>query len=175
MSTDCKKLKEGYILAKCCFPEPPFDSITGYSSYKSVIVVHKAGCQQLKTAEPKQLVALTWDEILGKTEFEPDKDYHQLDQLDFRILKHHQAMGIDYSLMVAKILKIKHVEAFEHHKRLRSLKLLERVAKVTVQYRKNIVDNKWIKHRNHTYYRITPKGERYLNFYFKELGELHDR
>lgn len=79
-------------------------------------------------------------------------------------------MGVDYSLMVAKIIKVSPQLVFEHHRKLKSLKLLERVKKVMIQYRKGIVDNKWIKHRNHTYYRITPKGELYLNFHLEQLN-----
>ncbi len=169
MSIGKIRLKEGYILAKCCSPEPPIDPITGFTSYKSVIVVHKTKCRELKMAEPKRLLVLSWDEILEKKKEELEKDYSKLDELDFRILKHHKKMGVDYSLMVAKILKLKPEQAFEHHKKLRDLKLLEKVSKVMIQYRKNVVDNKWIKHRNHTYYRITPKGERYVDFYLKKV------
>ncbi|KPL00580.1 MAG: hypothetical protein AMJ90_08095 [candidate division Zixibacteria bacterium SM23_73_2] len=171
MSNDDKKLKKGYVLAKCCSPESPKDSITGYSSLKNVIVVHKSGCRELKKTEFERLVALSWNEILDEkeSELEVGEDFSFLEGLDFKILKHHQTLGIDYSLMVAKILKVRPEEMFEHHKKLKDLKLLERVAKVMVQYRKNIVDNKWIKHRNHTYYRITPKGERYLDFYLKKI------
>jgi predicted transcriptional regulator len=39
---------------------------------------------------------------------------------------------------------------------------LKRVEKLMIQYRKNIVKGKWIKHRNHTYYELTPKGERWI-------------
>jgi predicted transcriptional regulator len=73
-------------------------------------------------------------------------------------------MGIDYSLMVADILGVNPEDIFERHKKLRDLKLLKRVQKVMVRYREKIVKNKWIKHRNHTYYEITPKGERYLEY-----------
>lgn len=171
MSIDGTGLKEGYVIARCCSPKPPKDLITGFSSYNKMIVVHKTTCRELKKVESKRLLALSWDEILEKRKEKPDRDYFQLDELDFRILKHHRVMGVDYSLMVSKMLKIKPEQAFEHHKKLRYLKLLERVAKVMIQYRKNIVDNKWVKHRNHTYYRITPKGERYLNFYLEQLEE----
>ena len=158
------RLKEGYIKAKCCDPERE-DSITGYFSYNSVIVVHKSLCENLKKVEPNRLVSLSWDEILETEESKPDQDYSQLDELDFRILQHHQVMGIDYTWVVAMMLNLKPEIVFERHKKLRDLKLLERVQKVMIQYRKNIIEHKWVKHRNHTYYRITPKGERYLNFF----------
>lgn len=163
MSIHRTRLKEGYTKAKCCSPEPN-DSITGYLSYNNVIVVHKTSCDNLKKVEPKRLFSLVWDEILEAEESKPDRDYSQLDDLDFQILRHHQVMGVDYSWVVAKMLNLEPKLVFERHKKLRDLRLLERVQKLMIQYRKNMVDHKWIKHRNHTYYRITPKGEGYLNF-----------
>lgn len=170
MSIHRIKLKESYIKAKCCSPEP-YDSITGYFSYNNRIVVHKTSCENLKKVESKRLLSLPWDEILEAEESKPDQDYSQLDELDFRILQHHQVIGVDYSWMVAKILNFEPQLVFERHRKLRDLKLLERVEKVMIQYRKNIVDHKWIKHRNHTYYRITPKGERYLNFFIGQKSK----
>jgi len=161
------RLKEGYTRAKCCSPEPG-DVITGYFSYNNVIVVHKASCDNLKKVESKRLLSLSWDEMLEAEESKPDQDYHQLDQVDFRILRHHQVMGMDYAWVVAEMLNLEPQLVFERHRKLKDLKLLERVQKVMIQYRKNIVDHKWIKHRNHTYYRLTPKGERYLNFFVGE-------
>lgn len=164
------KLKEGYKVAGCCSPQPN-DSIIGYFSYNNIIAVHKASCNNLQKTETKRLFSLSWVEILDRTEDKPEKDYHQLDELDFRILQHHQVMGVDYSLIVAKILKIEPEQAFERHGKLKSLKLLKRVEKVMIQYRKNIVDTKWIKHRNHTYYQITLKGERYLDFFISQKAK----
>jgi hypothetical protein len=161
------RLKEGHTRAKCCSPRPD-DSITGYFSYKNAIVVHKASCGNLNKVESKRLLSLSWDEILEAEESGPDQDYSQLDEFDFRILRHHQVVGVDYAWVVAEMLNLEPKLVFERHRKLRDLKLVERVRKVMIQYRKNIVDHKWIKHRNHTYYRITPKGERYLNFF---LGE----
>jgi hypothetical protein len=165
-----RRLKEGYSEAKCCSPQPD-ESITGYSNYNNLIVVHKSSCGNLKKVDPNRLVQLSWNEILATEESQPDRDYSQLDQLDFRILKHHQMMGIDYAWVVAMTLNLEPEIVFERHKKLRDLKLLERVDKVMIQYRKNIVNHKWIKHRNHTYYRITPKGERYLNFFIADKDE----
>jgi len=164
------KLKEGYKLAGCCSPQPN-DSIIGYFSHNNLIVVHKTSCNNLKKAESGRLFSLSWEEILEREEDKPEKDYEQLDELDFRILQHHQMMGVDYSLMVAKILKITPQQMFERHKKLKSLKLVKRVEKVMIQYRKKIVDNKWIKHRNHTYYQITPKGKKYLGFFVSQNVE----
>jgi hypothetical protein len=170
MSINQLKLKEGYKIARCCSPRPN-DSIVGYFSYNNVIAVHKASCGNLKKTESERLLSLSWEDILKKGEDKPEEDYHQLDELDFRILRHHQMMGVDYSLMVAKILKIETEQAFERHRKLKSLKLLKRVAPVMIQYRKNIVDNKWIKHRNHTYYQITLKGEKHLNFFISQKAK----
>ena len=164
MSINELQLKEGNKIARCCSPQPN-DSIVGYFSYNNVIAVHKTSCGNIKKTESKRLISLSWEDILEKGEDKPEEDYHQLDELDFRILQHHKVMGVDYSLMVAKILKIEPEQAFERHRKLKSSKLLKRVAPVMIRYRKNIVDNKWIKHRNHTYYQITPKGERYLDFF----------
>ena len=170
MSIKGLKLKEGYRIAGCCFPRPN-DSIVGYFSYNNIIVVHKASCSNPDKTEIKRLFSLSWEEILDSEEEKLEKDYYQLDELDFHILKHHHVMGVDYSLMVARILKIETQQAFEHHRKLKSLKLLKRVEKVMIQYRKNIVENKWIKHRNHTYYQITSKGERYLNFFISQKAK----
>lgn len=164
MSDRALTLKEGYYLARCCLPRPD-DAIAGYVNYEKSIIVHKASCSNLRKIAPARRVFLSWDQILEEKEERPDRDYFQLGNLDFRILQHHKMMGVDYSLMVAQMLKVELGEVFEHHRKLRNLKLLERVKKVMIQYRKDIVDSKWIKHRNHTYYRITPKGERYLSFF----------
>ena len=167
MSKIEQKLKEGYKIARCCSPQPK-DIITGYYSYNNVLVVHKTSCDNLKKNESKRLVSLSWEEILAKKEEEPDMNYHELDELDFRVLRHHQTMGVDYSWMVASVLNIEPEQVFERHRKLRDLKLLKRVESVMIQYRKGIVDNKWVKHRNHTYFQITPRGERYLNFFISQ-------
>lgn len=161
-------LKKGYVLPKCCSPAPG-EPIMGYVSYDKRIVVHKASCHNIKRIESGRRVFLSWNQISGEQEKKPDHDYLDLEELDFRILKHHRVMGVDYSLMVAKILKIEPDKVFEHHRKLRDLRLLERVKKVMIQYRKGIIDNKWIKHRNHTYYRITSKGEKYLTLSMEQV------
>ena len=158
-------LKEGYKTAACCCPQPPDDAILGYFSHDNVVVVHRRECPNLLKVEPSRLVSLAWKEILADEPIRPDEDYLHLDELDFRILRHHQQMGIDYSLVVADILGIEPAQVFERHKKLRNLKLLKRVERVMIRYRKNVVPNKWIKHRNHTYYELTPKGRRYLNHF----------
>jgi hypothetical protein len=157
-------LKQGYKTAACCRPQPP-DSIRGYFSHNNVIVVHRSECANLSKVQPERLIGLVWEEILREEAAGPEEDYGHLDQLDFRILQHHREMGMDYSLVVADALGIEPAQVFERHKKLRDLKLLKRVERMMIRYRKNVVPNKWIKHRNHTYYELTPKGRRYLDHF----------
>ena len=155
------KLKEKYILARCCSPTEQ-DGIVGYFSYDDRIKVHGRECKNLDKADTSRLVDLRWTEIVEQEVDRPGVDFEQLDDLDFRILEYHLKFDIDYSLKVARMLNIDRQTAFDHHRKLRELGLLERVEALMVRYRKKVVDHKWIKHRNHTYYRITPKGELYL-------------
>jgi hypothetical protein len=166
---DAPRLKDKYTLAKCCRPASS-DAIVGYFSYDDIIKVHRRDCSNLGKAEPQRLIDLEWNEVVADTQEPPDTDYYQLDAIDFEVLKHHREYDIDYSLMVAKMLRIPRQEAFQRHDKLRNLGLLERVDAVMVRYRKNIAPGKWIKHRNHTYYRLTHKGARYLDF-----SRSHDR
>jgi len=161
------KLKENYIRARCCSPAPG-DRIVGYYSHDNRLKVHRHDCPNLSKSEPTRLVQLEWDAILQEQAISPEKDYTQLDETDFAILNHHHTHGIDYSLMVARALAIDKQTAFSHHKKLRAMGLLRRVEAVIVQYRKGLVDHKWIKHRNHTYYDLTSKGSRYLGYYLSE-------
>jgi hypothetical protein len=164
------KVNDGYKLARCCSPQPP-ERIAGYFSHNNLIVVHRSDCPNLLKVEPERLLSLSWDEISKREKGEPEEDYLKLDLLDFGILRHHQEMGIDYSLVVAESLKVDLQQMFERHRKLRNMKLLRRVERVMIRYRKNIVKNKWIKHRNHTYYEITPKGRRYLEHFVSQ----HDK
>ncbi len=158
------RLKESYQLAGCCSPSRS-DRIVGYFSHDNYLKVHRDGCANLKKAEPARLIALSWDDILEDAHFTPGPDYHDLDGADFAVLEHHLDYGIDYSLMVAKALVIPKQDAFDRHKRLKDQGLLKRVEPRIVQYRKGIVDNKWIKHRNHTYYDLTEKGKAYVEYH----------
>lgn len=159
-------LKENYILANCCKPEGG-DSIIGYYSHDNFIKVHRSDCNNLAKAESSRLMKLEWREIIDSDEFIPADDYGLLDEIDFRILHHHNEMGIDYSLMVAAELQMDQQIVFDRHDKLRDMGLIQRVNAVMVQYRKNIVKNKWIKHRNHTYYDLTEKGRKYLRYYME--------
>ena len=158
------RLREGYTAAACCKPAEA-DSICGYYSHNQIMIVHKRDCVNLKKVDPERVVPLVWAEIKADAEYRPDSDYRQLDALDWRVLKHHQTMGVDYSLVVARSLHTRKDIIFERHRKLRGLKLLQRVKPVMMQYRKGVVDNKWIKHRNHTYYELTKKGQKYLEYH----------
>lgn len=158
------KLKDDYIIANCCGPNAG-EPIIGYYSHNNIIKVHKVGCANLAKAEQSRLVMLEWDEILAPDDFKPGDDYNKLDEIDFRILNHHKIYGVDYSHKVARMLNLEKQIVFEAHKKLRDMGLLERVKELMMQYRKGIVDNKWIKHRNHTYYKLTAKGKNYLEHY----------
>lgn len=159
------KLKEDYRLAACCSPAPPQD-IIGYYGHDNIIKVHASGCANTSDAEADRIIPLTWEEITKRdVEFEPDDVYRSLEAIDFRVLEHHAKYGIDYSLVVARKLNISKPEAFERHKKLRDLGLIARVQPRIVQYRKGIASNKWIKHRNHTYYDLTERGKQYLDYY----------
>jgi len=160
------KLKEDYILARCCRPTTD-DKITGYYSHDNFIKVHKADCTNLNKADNSRLISLEWQDILAENDFVPGNDYQELNNIDFAIMKHHQLLGVDYSLKVAAALNIDRQAVFDSHSKLREMKLLKRVKPLIIQYRKNIVKNKWIKHRNHTYYELTPKGQAYLEYYIE--------
>jgi len=157
-------LKEDYVLAACCSPSLE-DSIVGYYSHDKILKVHRDNCPNLKKADPARLLSLDWKSILADEGFQPDDDYGLLDEIDFRILRHHREYGIDYSLVVARIVQIDKKTAFDRHRKLRSMGLIDRVEAVIVRYRKGIVDSKWIKHRNHTYFDLTDKGRDYLGHY----------
>ena len=168
---DNYKLKNDYILANCCKPKQN-NTIVGYYSHDNIIKIHISSCPNISNVEESRLISLTWDDVLlSKTKFEPESDYEKLDSMDFAILKHHLDFGIDYSLVIAGKFSINKQEAFDRHKKLKEHKLVERVEATMVQYRKGIADNKWIKHRNHTYYQITSKGENYLNHYLRQISK----
>ncbi|UCD18045.1 MAG: DUF2250 domain-containing protein [Candidatus Zixiibacteriota bacterium] len=160
------KLKDAYILANCCTPTAN-DTIIGYFSYDNVIKVHRSGCANLARAAPARLMSLEWPNIIAEPDFRPDDDFDTLDGIDIAILKHHQELGVDYSLKVAAMLHMDRQTVFDRHRSLREMGLLERVKPVMMQYRKNVVKNRWIKHRNHTYYELTEKGKKYLAYYIE--------
>jgi hypothetical protein len=168
------RLKDDYVLARCCSPAPP-DRIVGYYSYDKVLKVHRHDCRHLIRVEAARLIKLDWQEIIEPPPKGPGDDFADLDTIDFAVLKHHRQYGIDYSLMLAKMLSIPKKDAFDRHQRLKEAGLLQRVDAVMVRYRKGIVDNKWIKHRNHTYYQLTKKGEQYLAYFVSNIEQDNQR
>ncbi|HHI01938.1 MAG TPA: DUF2250 domain-containing protein [candidate division Zixibacteria bacterium] len=157
------KLKDDYILAKCCSPTET-DSITGYYSYDNYIKVHKSDCPNVRIADQSRLIELEWPDIIAVDDFVPESDYDELDEIDFLVMNHHKIYGVDYSLKVAAMINVDKKAVFDSHRKLRAMKLLERVKPLMIQYRKGIAKNKWIKHRNHTYYNLTDKGKKYLEY-----------
>ncbi|RKX21572.1 MAG: hypothetical protein DRP51_03985 [Candidatus Zixiibacteriota bacterium] len=157
------KLKDDYILAKCCNPTET-DSITGYYSYDNYIKVHKSDCPNVRIADQSRLIELEWPDIIAVDDFVPESDYDELDEIDFLVMNHHKIYGVDYSLKVAAMINVDKKAVFDSHRKLRAMKLLERVKPLMIQYRKGIAKNKWIKHRNHTYYNLTDKGKKYLEY-----------
>ncbi|MFH2037346.1 MAG: hypothetical protein ABIJ45_13150, partial [Candidatus Zixiibacteriota bacterium] len=77
-------LKDDYILAKCCQPSEN-DEIIGYFSYDNIIKVHRANCTNLDKSESSRLIQLAWKDIIGSEEFQPNDDYSELSETDFKI------------------------------------------------------------------------------------------
>ena len=154
-----------YTLAKCCSPETG-DGIIGYFKEDGTIAVHRSNCASVPRLRRERLLDVTWQEIQaaeGETDqAEIDPAFAALDDTDYLILKHHQELGMDYSIVVSETLGAPLEETHKRHRKLREMGGLERVEQRIIQYRKNTVKGKWIKHRNHTYYKLTPKGERWI-------------
>ena len=154
-----------YKIAKCCTPQEG-DPITGYFKEDGTITVHNATCNSVQSLRAERLLKVTWDEIRA-TEAAADAvplapEFAELDETDYFILKHHQEFGMDYSIVVAEALRVPLEEMQKRHRKLRELGGLKRVQGRVIQYRKNIVKGKWIKHRNHTYYELTPEGKTWI-------------
>ena len=154
-----------YKIAKCCMPQEG-NAITGYFKEDGTITVHDTTCNAVKSLRPERLLAVAWDEI-RRTETATDAvplapEFAELDETDYFILKHHQELGMDYSIVVAETLRIPLEEMHQRHRKLRDLGGLKRVEGRIIHYRKNIVKGKWIKHRNHTYYELTPEGRMWI-------------
>ncbi len=155
-----------YAIAKCCTPEEN-DPIIGYFKEDSTIAVHIKSCPNLTSLRTERLLEVTWDEFhknnIVEASQEIPPEVAELDETDYYILKHHQELGMDYSIVVAETLRIPLDEMHNRHRKLRELGGLKRVEGRIIHYRKNIVKGKWIKHRNHTYYELTPKGTQWIN------------
>jgi hypothetical protein len=161
------KLRPGYSLAGCCNPSEK-DAIVGYYSHENLIKVHRADCGNLSKAEKPRLINLNWAEIMEKDKAMPRIERQILEPVDYLILQHHSAYGSDYSLAVAALLRKDKELIFKRHDYLREKGYLKRVGPVMIQYRKNIVKGKWIKHRIHTYYELTQKGKNALEQALRE-------
>lgn len=162
-----------YKLAQCCLPEAEA-GIIGYFKEDGVVTVHRSDCASVQRLRVERLLEVTWAEIHAAeapTDIEiEDSTFNQLDEVDYLILKHHQEFGLDYSIVVSEMLGLPLEETHKRHRKLRELGGLKRVERRMIQYRKNIVKGKWIKHRNHTYYELTPKGDRWVGSFEKKTG-----
>lgn len=159
-----------YKIAQCCTPEED-TRIIGYFKEDGTITVHDTSCSVVLGLRTERLLDVSWDEI-RRTETadisdEVPADITELDETDYFILKHHQEFGMDYSKVVSETLRIPLEEAHQRHRKLRELGGLKRVEGRIIHYRKNIVKGKWIKHRNHTYYELTPEGIEWINAFEK--------
>ncbi len=159
-----------YKLSNCCSPVLG-DTIVGYLKDSGEISVHKEVCQNITNLQAERILHITWEDIQDYKNYDAeekiDEDFYLLEDVDYRILKHHQQMGIDYSIAVARDVGIPLEDCFKAHRNLKDMNFLKRVEKVMIRYRKNTVKHKWIKHRNHTYYELTEKGEKFIEFYEK--------
>jgi len=159
-----------YHLSKCCNPQAG-DAIVGYFREDGIFSVHRVGCPNLRSLSQKRLVKVTWEEVQGQqAEGAIDDLFYELEEEDFSILGHLQAYGLDYAYPISQETGIGLQETFRRLRRLSRWGLIGRVAGRMVQYRKGIVKGKWIKHRNHTYYDLTPRGERILTHREKISG-----
>jgi hypothetical protein len=152
------RIRPEYALANCCNPTPE-RPVVGFHSRDDIIKLHAADCPNLRNIDQERLIDLSWDDILLEDEFKLDDTYRSLEENDFRILALHLRVGLDYSHKVARLLHLDKQEVFDRHAKLRDMGLLRRVPKLMIRYRKGVVDNKWIKHRNHTYYELTDRGK----------------
>ncbi len=152
-----------YNIAKCCNPQE-YNPLVGYFKENGTITVHHAECRALHGLRPGRFLKVSWEEIQAPQPLENRiaPEFDELDETDYFILKHHQEMGIDYSIVVAETLRIPLEEMYQRHKKLRRIGGLKRVEARIIHYRKNIVKGKWIKHRNHTYYELTREGKTWI-------------
>ncbi len=153
-----------YHLSHCCNPQVG-DAIVGYFREDGIFSVHKAGCPNLRRVPQERLVEITWEEIEGQKGKESvDSLFYELEDQDYRILKHLKVYGLDYAYPISQKTGIGLQETFRRLRRLKEWGAISRVSRLMIQYRKGIVQGKWIKHRNHTYYDLAPRGERILAY-----------
>lgn len=166
-----------YQIAKCCAPQPE-TPVIGYFKENGTITVHHAECASVQGLRTERLLKVSWQEIQA-AEVPPEAtlapEFDELDETDYFVLKHHQEFGMDYSIVVAETLQIPLEEMHRRHRKLRELGGLKRVEGRIIHYRKNIVKGKWIKHRNHTYYELTPDGKTWIEAFEKLSMETLER
>ena len=166
-----------YQIAKCCAPQPE-TPVIGYFKENGTITVHHAECASVQGLRTERLLKVSWQEI-QEAEVPPEAtlapEFDELDETDYFVLKHHQEFGMDYSIVVAETLQIPLEEMHRRHRKLRELGGLKRVEGRIIHYRKNIVKGKWIKHRNHTYYELTPDGKTWIEAFEKLSLETLER
>lgn len=166
-----------YQIAKCCAPQPE-TPVIGYFKENGTITVHHAECASVQGLRTERLLKVSWQEIQA-AEVPPEAtlapEFDELDETDYFVLKHHQEFGMDYSIVVAETLQIPLEEMHQRHRKLRELGGLKRVEGRIIHYRKNIVKGKWIKHRNHTYYELTPDGKTWIEAFEKLPPETLER
>lgn len=152
-----------YIIAKCCEPNEE-NTIIGYFKEDGSITIHDSSCDTISKLRTERLLDVAWEEIHKSNTPDISQDFPtELDETDYYILKHHQELGIDYSIVVAETLRIPLDEMHKRHRKLKQLGGLKRVEGRIIHYRKNIVKGKWIKHRNHTYYELTSDGNQWID------------
>lgn len=166
-----------YQIAKCCAPQSE-TPVIGYFKENGTITVHHAECASVQGLRTERLLKVSWQEI-QEAEVPPEAtlapEFDELDETDYFVLKHHQEFGMDYSIVVAETLQIPIEEMHRRHRKLRELGGLKRVEGRIIHYRKNIVKGKWIKHRNHTYYELTPDGKTWIEAFEKLSRETLER
>lgn len=154
-----------YIIAKCCEPDED-KPIIGYFKEDGSITIHDKTCVTVHGLRPERILDVVWEEIQKTKKPEITLEIPtELDETDYYILKHHQELGMDYSIVVAETLRIPLEEMHKRHRKLKELGGLKRVEGRIIHYRKNKVKGKWIKHRNHTYYELTPEGIQWIDYF----------
>ncbi len=160
-----------YKIAKCCNPDEK-QTILGYFKEDGSITVHDTSCKTIVGLRPERLLDVTWDEIHTSEKPEiPLEIPAEIDETDYYILKHHQEMGMDYAIVVAETIRLPLEEMHQRHRKLRELGGLKRVEGRIIHYRKNRVKGKWIKHRNHTYYELTPEGSQWIQIFERDTTQ----
>ena len=154
-----------YNIAKCCEPDED-NPIIGYFKEDGAITIHEKTCDTVHGLRQERLLDVAWEEIRKTKKSEITLEIPtELDETDYYILKHHQELGMDYSIVVAETLRIPLEEMHKRHRKLKELGGLKRVEGRIIHYRKNRVKGKWIKHRNHTYYELTAEGIQWIDYF----------